>query len=72
MGVKPVQTRFDCSHTTTVEVDIDDDVGVPNEVRGLGKCGACMEETNLVPISGVQPQPGGMLVLDSIFLMAVE
>lgn len=67
-----VQTRFDCSHTSVVDVQIDDDVNVPAEVRGLGKCEECMAESNLIPISGVQPLPTGDLVLDSIFLMPVE
>ncbi len=67
-----VQTRFDCSHVTTVKVQLDDDVQVPEEVRGLGKCRACMEETNLIPITGVQPLPTGDLVLDSIFWMPIE
>lgn len=67
-----VQTRFDCTHTTSVEVQIDPEVGVPEEVRGLGKCCDCMEEAKLIPITGVQPQAGGRLVLDSIFWMPVE
>jgi hypothetical protein len=67
-----VHTLFDCGHASDVSVDIDSDVEVPAEVRGLGKCGECMEEDNLVPISGVQPQANGRLVLDSIFLMPIE
>ncbi|HEV3311841.1 MAG TPA: hypothetical protein VG815_15125 [Chloroflexota bacterium] len=67
-----VQTNFDCKHSAVVEVDLDDDVEVPAEVRGLGKCGDCMDETNLIAISGVQPQASGRLVLDSIFLMPIE
>ncbi|GEM_PF-3403230 len=67
-----VPTHFDCSHTADVEVDIDADVQVPGEVRGLGKCGECMEEGHLIPISGVQPLPSGALQLDSIFLMPLE
>jgi hypothetical protein len=68
----PAQTRFDCGHAVEVMVDIDSDVEVPAEIRGLGKCGDCMEEDNLVPISGIQPQANGRLVLDSIFLMPIE
>lgn len=67
-----VQARFDCKHATEVPVQIDDDVEVPAEVRGLGKCRECMKETKLVAISGVQPQPGGRLVLDSIFWMPID
>jgi len=67
-----VQTRFDCGHTTTVAVNVDEDVGIPPEVRGLGKCADCMDEDNLIAISGVQPQASGTLTLDSIFLMPVE
>ena len=67
-----VVTRFDCSHTTPVEVEVDSDVEVPSEVRGLGKCAECMEETNLIAISGLQPQPNGRLIVDSIFLMPIE
>jgi hypothetical protein len=67
-----VRARFDCSHTTVVEVHLDEDVEIPPEVRGLGKCQDCMEETELVAISGVQPLAGGRLVLDSIFLMPIE
>lgn len=72
MPSTPANTRFDCGHAVEVMVDIDSDVEVPAEVRGLGKCGDCMEEDNLVPISGVQPQANGRLVLDSIFLMPIE
>lgn len=67
-----VQTSFACGHSTPVAVDIDGDVAVPSEVKGLGKCAGCMEETNLIAISGVQPGPDGDLALDSIFLMPVE
>lgn len=67
-----VQTRFDCKHTVEVQVRLDDDVGVPDEVRGLGKCADCMKEGRLIPISGVQPQSDGKLVVDSIFMMPIE
>lgn len=68
-----VQTQFDCGHQVSVDVSIDDDVIVPETVRGLGRCYACQGADNLVSISGVAPQPGGkQLVLDSIMLMPVE
>jgi hypothetical protein len=67
-----VHTRFDCSHELDVEVAIDPDVEVPEVVRGLGKCPACSGEQNVVPVSGVAPQPGGKrLVVDSIMLMPI-
>lgn len=68
-----VHTRFDCKHEADIEVTIDDDVVVPNEVRGLGKCPACAGQHHVVPVSGVAPQPGGRpLVLDSILMMPLE
>lgn len=67
-----VQTAFTCRHTAEVKVDIDDDVEVPDEVKGLGKCADCMNETNLMAIPGVQPQANGRLLLESIFLMPAE
>lgn len=67
-----VQASFVCKHTTAVEVDVDSDVSLPDEVRGLGKCADCMEETNLIAISGVQPRADGSLMLDSVFWMPIE
>jgi hypothetical protein len=68
-----VRTRFDCGHELDVDVRVDDDVTVPDTVRGLGQCPSCMGEGNLVAISGVAPQPGGQeLVLDSILMIPVE
>jgi len=67
-----LQAAFDCKHTTDVEVDVDADVEVPSQVRGLGKCADCMEETNLIAISGVQPRADGSLVVDSVFWMPIE
>lgn len=67
-----VHVRFDCTHELDVEVAIDDDVEVPASVRGLGDCPACTGETNVVPVSGVAPQPGGTrLVVDSIMMMPI-
>lgn len=67
-----VNTLFDCKHETIVEVQIDDDVIVPAQVRGLGQCPECMGELGAVPVSGVAPQPGGkVLVLDSIMMIPV-
>jgi len=67
-----VQAVFDCKHTSSVRVSLDADVKVPDQVRGLGKCADCMEETNLIAISGVQPGPDGSLSLDSVFWMPIE
>jgi hypothetical protein len=68
--VTHVHTRFDCSHEVDLDVDIDPDIEVPQTVRGLGKCAACSGEENLVPVSGVAPQPGGhALIVDSIMLI---
>lgn len=72
MAKVSVQTKFDCNHTELIKVNLDSDVAVPAEVRGLGKCTECMEETHLIPISGVQPDENGQLMLDSIFLMPIE
>lgn len=68
-----VHTVFDCTHATDIEVSIDDDVEVPESVRGLGQCPACIGQAHVVPVSGVAPQPGGKrLVLDSILMIAIE
>lgn len=65
-----VHTRFDCSHEVDVDVAVDDDIEVPEMVRGLGQCAACSGEENLVPVSGVAPQAGGQkLIVDSIMLI---
>ena len=69
-----VNTLFDCKHETMIEVQIDDDIVVPSQVRGLGQCPDCMgeESETAVPVSGVAPQPGGKeLVLDSIMLIPI-
>jgi hypothetical protein len=67
-----VHAKFDCSHEVDVDVSIDEDVEVPPIVRGLGKCADCSGEENLVPVSGVAPQPGGdHLIVDSIMLIPV-
>lgn len=67
-----VHTTFDCKHDQEIEVSIDDDVVVPETVRGLGKCPDCLGGGKLVPISGVAPQPGGRdLMLDSIMMMPI-
>lgn len=68
-----VRTLFDCQHETDVEVSIDDDIAVPEVVRGLGQCPDCMGEPHVIAVSGVAPQPGGQqLVLDSILMMPIE
>ncbi len=68
-----VHTLFDCKHKKDIDVSIDDDVVVPDTVRGVGKCPDCMEEDKVIAISGVAPGPGGrVLTLDSIMMIAVE
>ena len=68
-----VHTRFDCQHEAEVDVSIDDDITIPEVVRGLGQCPECMGERHLIAVSGVAPQPGGQqLVLDSILMMPIE
>lgn len=68
-----VHTVFDCKHETEIEVSVDDDVTIPEQVRGLGQCPDCMGEAQVVPVSGVAPQPGGKeLVLDSILMIPIE
>lgn len=68
-----VHTVFDCKHETEIEVSVDDDVTIPESVRGLGQCPDCMGESKVVPVSGVAPQPGGKeLVLDSILMIPIE
>ena len=71
--MRQVHATFDCKHEADVEISIEDDVRIPESVRGLGQCPACMGEERIVTIPGVAPQPGGReLVLDSVMLMAVE
>jgi hypothetical protein len=71
--VTRVHTRFDCKHEAEIEVSIDDDIRVPDVVRGLGQCPDCMGEEHVIAVSGVAPQAGGQaLVLDSILMMPVE
>ena len=65
-----VHALFDCKHEMDVDVSIDDDVEIPEQVRGLGKCPSCAGQDNVIAISGVAPGPGGKtLVLDSILMM---
>lgn len=65
-----VHTVFDCKHEKDVDVSIDNDVEVPSQVRGLGKCPECAGQQNVIAVSGVAPGPGGKtLVLDSILMM---
>ena len=67
-----VHTVFDCKHEREIDVDVDSDTVVPSSVRGLGQCPECMGEANVVPVSGVVPQPGGNeIVLDSILMIPV-
>lgn len=68
-----VHTVFDCGHEQDIDVRIEDDVEIPEQVRGLGKCPACQGIEGMVPITGVAPGPGGRdLVLDSILMMPVS
>lgn len=65
-----VHTRFDCKHEKLVDVDIDNDVIVPEKVRGLGKCPECQGLDNMIAVSGIAPQIGGKsVVLDTILMM---
>jgi hypothetical protein len=67
-----VHTVFDCKHERDIEIRIEDDVVIPEQVRGLGKCPACQGAEDMVPVTGVAPGPGGKeLVLDSILMMPV-
>lgn len=67
-----VHTVFDCKHEQDIEIRIEDDVVIPGEVRGLGKCPECQGIEGMVPVTGVAPGPGGKhLVLDSILMMPV-
>jgi hypothetical protein len=73
MAKAKVHTLFDCRHEADINVSIDDDVEVPEMVRGLGQCPACSGEEHLIAISGVAPQAGGRrLVLDSILMIPIE
>lgn len=65
-----VHTVFDCKHEHDIDVRIEDDVRIPSQVRGLGKCPDCQGAEGMIPITGVAPGPGGKeLVLDSILMM---
>jgi hypothetical protein len=67
-----VHTIFDCKHELDIDISVDDDVEIPPSVHGLGKCPACTGETNVVPVSGVAPKPGGReVVLDSILMIPI-
>jgi len=73
MPKRRVHTRFDCEHETDVEVSIEEDVEIPDTVRGLGQCPTCMGKPHVIAVSGVAPQPGGRaLMLDSILMMPIE
>lgn len=53
-----------------MDVQIDDDVQIPEQVRGLGKCPDCAGYERSIAISGVAPGPGGStLVLDTVLMM---
>lgn len=67
-----IHTVFDCKHEKDVDVSVDDDVIIPASVRGLGKCPECKSETRVIAVSGVAPQPGGTLIVDSILMMPIE
>jgi hypothetical protein len=69
-----VHTVFDCQHEKDIDVSIDDDVEIPERVRGLGKCPDCRGKSceAMIAISGVAPKPGGReIVLDSIMMMPI-
>jgi len=68
-----VRTVFDeCKHEKLIDVSVDSDTEIPERVRGLGLCPDCMEEENVVPVSGIAPKPGGKeVVLDSILMMPI-
>ena len=73
MPRRRVHTRFDCTHETDVDVSIEDDVEIPDSVRGLGQCPDCMGEPRVIAVAGVAPQTGGRtLILDSILMMPIE
>jgi hypothetical protein len=71
MPKKQVHTVFDCRHETEISVRVDNDVAIPETVRGLGQCPDCMGENNLFAVPGIAPQPGGRVALDSILMIPV-
>lgn len=66
-----VHAVFDCKHEKDFDVQIDDDVSVPDSVRGLGKCPDCTGEENVIPVSGVAPQADGRVIVDSILMIPI-
>lgn len=65
-----VNTLFDCKHEKTIEVELDDDVEIPDSVRGLGKCQQCAGHDHMIAVAGIAPSPGGRdVTLDSILMM---
>jgi hypothetical protein len=62
---------FDCTHQLDVEVSIEPDVIIPASVRGLGKCPACTQAHNPVPVAGIEPRADGSVVLDSILMIPI-
>jgi hypothetical protein len=71
-AVPTVHTRFDCKHEKDIILSIEDDVEIPESVRGLGKCPDCTGGGNLTAVGGIAPRPGGKVVLDSIMMMPIE
>jgi hypothetical protein len=69
--VPVVHTRFDCKHEADIQLSVEDDVEIPDSVRGLGKCPECSGAGNLSAVGGIAPQPGGRVVLDSIMLIPI-
>jgi hypothetical protein len=69
--VPTVHTIFDCKHQKDIELSIEDDVEIPESVRGLGKCPDCTGALNLSAVGGIAPQPGGRVVLDSVMLISI-
>ena len=67
-----IHTVFDCKHEADLEVSIEDDVEIPESVRGLGRCQACTGEARVIPVSGIAPLPGGRVVVDSIMRMPLD
>lgn len=65
-----VQTVFDCRHERELSVQIENDVVIPDQVRGIGKCPQCRGGGEYYNVAGIAPQSGGKeLVLDTIMIM---
>jgi len=70
--VKRIHADFDCKHDADVKVSLDDNVEIPANVRGVGKCPECMEEEHIMGIPGVSPKAGGEgMVLDNVMMIPI-